>query len=73
MIKKLKKLSNGIVINVQQLTFMYQQVLYLIKSLKMKIIKLKMKNDSFMKRFKNLTIECLEIVGRSVLLGNWYY
>lgn len=30
MIKKLKKLSNGIVINVQQLTFMYQQVLYLI-------------------------------------------
>ena len=31
-----------------------------------------MKNDSFMKRFKNLTIECLEIVGRSVLLGNMF-
>lgn len=28
---------------------------------------------AIMKRLKNLTIECLEIVGRSVLLGNWYY
>lgn len=32
-----------------------------------------MKNDSFMKRFKNLTIECLEIVGRSVLLLNFLF
>lgn len=27
---------------------------------------------AIMKKLKKLTIECLEIVGRSVLLGNWY-
>ena len=25
------------------------------------------------RKFKKLTIECLENVGRSVLLGNWFF
>lgn len=35
-------------------------------------MKIKMKNDSKMKKLKKFTRECLENIGESVLLGNWY-